>query len=58
MELKKLALTLLAALTITASAFAYAAFPASGSEGTIEKITVPTTDGDTSPQWRKCPPFC
>ncbi len=59
MELKKLILTLLASLAISASAFAYATFPVSSdSDSAAEKITVPTIDDNTSPQWRKCPPFC
>lgn len=58
MELKKLVLTLFAFLTISASAFAFVASPGSSDSGSaVEKVTVPTIDG-SSPQSRKCPPFC
>jgi len=57
MEMKKFVIGLLAVLGITASAMAYAAFPAKGHTDVIEKVVMPSID-DNATLSRKCPPFC
>jgi hypothetical protein len=57
-EMKKFfVIGLLAVFGITASAMAYAAFPANGQTAVIEKVAVPSID-DNPTASRKCPPFC
>jgi hypothetical protein len=57
MEMKKFVIGLLTVLGITASAMAYAAFPANGYTDVIEKVAIPSID-DNATVSGKCPPFC